>query len=917
MKPPSISRLQGLSFKWGEVLCLRTKTIILICVVLSALALPVAYRLSFLSSIVPDYIREYTSGDTYDAGDFGYNADANMLMGIVEGGTLEQRTNFAESFANKLYRSRDKLLQENKEHFIQYIYYRLPIEFLSARRLLYPYKDDLIDIKTRLEKRLKQEKLKANPFYIDLEDISMEDVDVSFADLEKKYGQEHFQEFMLSPDKSMLALAFKPTRPVSDSDYTEDLLDWINGKAEALLSQAEFNNVKLELGGGHIVELNQRNMLIKTGALSSLALLFVFSAISLIFFRFIRILLLFWTSLAMGLVWMLTLASFYFGHLNTSTFLVFLPMMGLGMLYGGHLLLRYFEGRRKNLTHEGALMRAMYTSGQATLLGASITAATMFALGLVNFTAFHKYGIMTGIGVLSQFLAMNTFFPAMLLFMERRYVMVLPIYKMSPFNRTTLRIPNPQYLTAFSILLALAGAFVLGQTIFFSTPASSFACQGKAECKPMIEFEHDYRRLSSPELMQEQFENKYHEIIPISLYPAQAFLNNRREALALQEFIKREQKKGQMESIGHVQTIFRFLPTDQEAKLRILNDIDEIGKEEELEFLTDETREKIEEMRPLLHPHKITLYQLPVDVLRLFSKHPKGTEDLLPLMTDILGDLEDDVSESEWLMQCKLRLAGLPVDILKTHLERLAGSRVADFKKSELESWTLAQKIERLALAMRRFHENHVGTVAIIYPKKDEYNGRQILAFKQDLEKVQVEGRQIDFQGRGIVFARILEKVKESWSNSFLLAFIICILFPAIILRNRYAVLAVTAPLIVSLLWLALGMYIFDFKLNLYGILALPPLIGLSFDNNIRIVLRMYEEGPGNVLRTYVKLGKTILLSTFLLAVGFGQLILLDHKGIASIGKLTVAGLVLAALSSILFLAPLLELLDRKGKIKK
>jgi len=915
--PPTVSRFQRLSYIWGDFVRRNAGAIVLVCLLSALPALPFLKSLEIAPGTDALLPRDNPQGRELAEVANRVGIGGN-LVAVIEGGSETQRKNFVERYANRLKRERQELLNNGDEYFLQYIGYRLPIAFFSSRRLLYLSESDLIDIKNRLEKRLEQERLKANPFYIDIDDEPVDEVDISFEDLKKKYGVEHFKEYSSSPDDEILTMVFKPSRPAGDPQFSARLIDWLDGHAATLLKQPEFSGVKFMLGGAYKYAWTQRLAMVRNAWISFALLIAVFAVIILLTFKSLRLLLLTFSSLALGLIWTLALASFTYGQLNMITLFLLPPLMGMGAVYAVQMLLRYVEKRRQNFSPEEALANTISSTGHATDIGAAATAAALFSLALIDFRAFHEYGILAGLGVLAQLTAMTVFLPAMLLVMERFRVMVIPGKPAGIPVNPARRFPYPYHLVGGGAFLALAGMIIVTQSLLCNSQkcniseTSEITENGENCCTPLLAMESNLTKMGLRDDKEREIEEKFHRAVPLSLNPASAIMKNRREVLNLERIFAKKKAAGELQSIASLNTIYKFLPTEQESKLRIMADIDLIREKNDLSFLSKSARDSIDEMRHLLHPKPISLYQLPVDILRLFSEYSKETDGLLPLLTRVIDDLPDDTPEKEWLMQCKLGLSGLPLDTIERELKRTAGSAVADFEESEIENWTLEEKIEKLSQVMRRYHEEFVGTVAMAYPESEDWAASTLKKFADDLNTLKLRDKPVTFWGETILFAQIFDRVKRSWPLAFATAIFSALLILAIALRRPGAVIASTLPLIIVQLWMAALIFILQFEINVFNILAMPPLVGIALDTSLRITMRAYEEGRGGVIKAMVKVTPGMILSILLLTLGFLRMSFMQHAGIASLGRLSAAGILLVGIADFIFLLPLLEILDRR-----
>ena len=120
--------------------------------------------------------------------------------------------------------------------------------------------------------------------------------------------------------------------------------------------------------------------------------------------------------------------------------------------------------------------------------------------------------------------------------------------------------------------------------------------------------------------------------------------------------------------------------------------------------------------------------------------------------------------------------------------------------------------------------------------------------------------------------------------------------------RRSTEVLLSIASLALSLAGLLAVMAVAGWSWNLMNVMALPLLFGAGVDYAIHIqhALRRHN---GDAIQVRNTIGRAILLCAASTAVGFGTLGLGSNAGIASLGKVCAAGVVLAALVSV-FLLP-------------
>jgi len=121
-------------------------------------------------------------------------------------------------------------------------------------------------------------------------------------------------------------------------------------------------------------------------------------------------------------------------------------------------------------------------------------------------------------------------------------------------------------------------------------------------------------------------------------------------------------------------------------------------------------------------------------------------------------------------------------------------------------------------------------------------------------------------------------------------------------LRRPVEVVLSVSALTLSLLLLLALMAAFNWSWNLMNVMALPMLFGASVDYGLHIqyAMRRYD---GNVIAARNNVGRAILLCAGSTAAGFATLAFADNAGVASLGQVCAAGIVIAALVAV-FLLP-------------
>ncbi len=442
-------------------LSFRRPWLVLLCfLVIGALGASLASRLVFRGSFVellPENAREVKDLNVVaeKAGGDGY------LVVQVKGAPQPTLKRFAERVAPEL----EKLPE------VRYVEYRYDIGFFEDRALWLLPTEKLQVLHGDLEARILYEKQQANPLFVDLLDESPP----TFAEIEKKYaGDAPQSEYLVSQDGKELYLFVKPTGTAGDLTFTQKLLD---GVSSTLTQTArEFPGVQTDTTGAFRIRIEEDAAMKSDLAFASL--LSGVIAIFLILFgtRRASALLVVGAPVMIGLAITFAAAQLTIGHLNVVTGFLVAILIGLGIEYGVHLCMRYWEERRTS-TAEEAMVAAVGGTFAGALTSAGTNAAAFFVLIFAEFRAFNEFGWIAGLGVLLTVLAAYSVGPSVIAIAERfRPLAALPEHKVQQLQaRQYRRWPT-----------SLIGGIAMGVVAF-----AAFSVY----VAPQLGFESDLRKL--------------------------------------------------------------------------------------------------------------------------------------------------------------------------------------------------------------------------------------------------------------------------------------------------------------------------------------------------------------------------------------------------------------------------------------
>ncbi len=153
-------------------------------------------------------------------------------------------------------------------------------------------------------------------------------------------------------------------------------------------------------------------------------------------------------------------AALWPGHLNLLAVVFVVVVIGLGVDYGVHVVIRYDEERLGGHAPEVALERALAGAGTAVVAGAATTVVAFGACLFAGFQGLREFGAVAGLGVVASLAVMTTTLPAAIVLLDRarpmpprRWRMLGPL---GALDRATQRRPGLVLALALAAPLALA-----------------------------------------------------------------------------------------------------------------------------------------------------------------------------------------------------------------------------------------------------------------------------------------------------------------------------------------------------------------------------------------------------------------------------------------------------------------------------
>jgi predicted RND superfamily exporter protein len=204
-----------------------------------------------------------------------------------------------------------------------------------------------------------------------------------------------------------------------------------------------------------------------------------------------------------------------------------------------------------------------------------------------------------------------------------------------------------------------------------------------------------------------------------------------------------------------------------------------------------------------------------------------------------------------------------------------------------------------------------IGSFVFIYPSVALRDGRNSIAFRNDVAVVKTDaGKIFHASSSNVVMADMLIIMLREGELAVAITFLVVFLLVLVDLRELKGTLLVLTPRALGLLWMLGLMVMSGMKLNLFNIVVLPSVIGIGVDNGVHVYHRYREEGRNSLLFVLRNTGLAILMTTLTTIVGYSGLILAHHPGLNSIGDLAVIGIGATFVAAIVVLPAMLQFFD-------
>ncbi|MBB6480704.1 MMPL family transporter [Spirochaeta isovalerica] len=687
------------------------------------------------------------------------------------------------------------------------------------------------------------------------------------------------ETYILSKDNRMGIALIEPTFSMNDYFY---LAPYVNSIEDAVKDVGNDLGIKTGLTGILVVGRDEMVTGEQGIVLSSVLALAAILILMILTFRMFSVPLISGVPLIIGILWTMGMSGFVIRKLNMMTAMYLVALMGLGIDFAIHLLTAYRQERDAGLDFYDAIRHAIEKSGSGILTGGLTTAAAFFALVIAETQMIRELGLVAGMGIVCELLAMLLIIPPMLGFREYRRVKKGK-GEHSLFKKINIRSDAASGIGALLVKAPLLiSGLMLAMGLFFALKAPGVSLETnlmkmEAEGLESIELQ---------DVLVDEFGMAPDSLSIISHDPAEVKdLSDRLEDLSSVKMV---------DSIGDY-----YVPPEEGARRGAL--IRDFASELDSEKPADRV-----DSEGLLEE----LYRLEMNMMEMGDLAYLGNmHKLLNTIGTVTGVSAegDKIGESNFdrlfatLESGEGDAAGLEalqstlVPLLKGKLEAMASDEPVSF--------------DMLPANLRDSYisKDKSSYLLNVIPTENPWEGDFRTIYQQQMNTVTDRGTGMLLAGDQLSFM-----AEKDGVLSAIVAIIVVSLILLLDFRNIKLVVLTMTSLLLSFLTLFGFMAVTGIKFDFLNIIVVPLLIGIGVDDAVHINHRYLLEGKGKMKTVIGKTGTALLITTLTTMVGFGSFIPSPMRAMRSTGIILPIAMAIAFLFSVLFHPGMLILLSEK-----
>jgi hypothetical protein len=587
---------------------------------------------------------------------------------------------------------------------------------------------------------------------------------------------------------------------------------------------------------------------IKAGALSLVAVACLFVA----GFGGIRHPLMTVFALILALGWTFGYITLAVGHLNILSMSFGVILIGLGIDFGIHYVARYLQLRQTIRDSGRALTQTSIGVGPGIVTGGMTTAIAFFSAGLADFTGLAELGIIAGGGIVLCVIAAMVVLPAMIQLSDR--------------DRPNAVLPRPLSIDRPLALLMKAPRLVL----VVSIAATVLLGTGITR----LQYDHNLLNLQPVGLESVVLEQRLLNETDGSVWFALSI------AKTPEQLLERKQAFESLMSVERTEEIVSLLPT---TGTHAAPAVARIG--ESLSRLPDEP--------------PLTSVTAPADLAaafeaaaqRIAARNPQD-----PSLSDLRG-------AAQLLRETP---TGEAYARISRYQQQIAADLLTRLKAIEAAAEPRSPQLADLPPALVNRFVGRTGTHLLkIYSKTDIWDMDALRTFVSDVRSVDSQAT-----GKPLQTFEASLQMQRSYVHAALYSLVAVLMILVLDFRSiSYSCLAIL-PVLLGMLQLFGTLGLLGIPLNPANMIVLPLILGIGLDDGVHVIHDFRcQRGQYRLSRSTAT---AVILTSLTTMVGFGSLMIADHRGLQSLGRVLTIGISFCLFTSLVPLPALLAWVTRR-----
>ncbi|MBI4610489.1 MAG: MMPL family transporter [Candidatus Rokubacteria bacterium] len=669
--------------------------------------------------------------------------------------------------------------------------------------------------------------------------------------------------YFLSDDKSLLFILVEPASQKGSFTGDRTAIEIIRQRIADL--RAEFSEVHVGVTGPPTISNDEMTAAFRDSEVATLLAFALTLGLLLVAFRRVGKPLLMLAVLAVSLAWSMGIVTLTVGHLTIFSVMFISIVVGIGIDYGIYFLFRYEEEIFLGRNLREALELTAARSGPGILLGAVTAAGTFYVLMLTDFRGIREFGFISGTALLMAFLAMLTFFPALLVLVDRRHATRPRGRIPRAIELERIRVPLLEWLARHPKTVLTAAGLL--------TAFSLWAVR-------TVGFDYNLLNLQAEGTESVVWERKILATAGRSGFTALA------SATSLDELRRKHEAFERLPSVSEVDSVLMLIPDRQLEKAKIIQDF-----------------------APLVAPVRVGRPRsLDLDHLVAALETLKRRFDVAVAEAGPGGPDREVAAVRAQVGTLVEKLNAADRDMVEPALNHFQAQLYWDF----IEKFhTLQRNLRPRPVTLRdvpaELRRKFIGAsgrfLLQIHPKVDIWDRQGATRFVEELRSVDP-----DVTGPPIITYEAIRLMEKAYRQGTAYAFVLVAVLAALMIRRLRETCLALVPLLLGTLWTVGLMYVFDLKFNLANVWGLPLIIGAAAEYGLNVVVRFMEgraHGGPLLARSTVM---AVVFNGLTTIAGFGSLLVAQHQGIWSLGLLLTIGACASLASSLLVLPVLIRL---------